>query len=175
MKKGKTGFWLALLSSALATAGLPPALAQNGGRGYQHGVPDVNLGVAGAQPGRAGVFVPGSPPAGSSAAGLTRSSGMLPPGHFDTPGLRLGPAHSAGTPPGAPATVNIGPPRSGGGLLQPGEGLAHGSRNGTSGLGAATSPNAEIVAQPLAPTPDGFASEHSGGSEPSPRRIPVCH
>lgn len=175
MKKGKTGFWLALLGSALATAGLPPALAQNGGRGYQHGVPGVNLGVAGAQPGKAGVFVPAPPPAASNAAGLTPSRGMVPPGHLDTPGLRLGPAHSARTPPGVPATVNVGPPRSGAGLLQPGEGLAHGSSNGTSGLGAATSPSAEIVAHPVASAPDGFASEHSGGSEPLPRRIPVCH
>lgn len=174
MKKGKTGFLLALLGGALALAGLPPAVAQNDRPGHQRGVPDVNLGVAGAQRGNAGVFVPASPPAASGAAALTPSSGMPPPGHRAVPGLRLGPGHSVGMPAGVPATPGVRPPQSAAGLPQPGEGFARGNGNGASGFGAAASPEAEI-AQPVTSGPDGFVRENSGGSESLPRQIPVCH
>ena len=174
MKKGKTGLLLALLGGALALAGLPPAIAQNGGPGHQRGVPDVNLGVGGVQGAKAGVFVPAVPPATSGAAGLPPSGGMLPPGYRDAPGLRLGPGHSVGTPLGVPATPGVRPPHSATGLLQPAEGVARGNGKGASGFGAAASPEAEI-APPVASAPDGFVSENSGGSESLPRQIPVCH
>jgi len=164
----------AALFTALAATVSIAALADKGGRGHSRGVPNVNLGVAELHRARAGVG-PFVPSAVSGTARLTPSSGLLPPGHLETPGLRLGRGHSAGSPPGLTATPGVVSPPGIMETPQPGDGfgLRHSGnklRPGPAdGLKVPEAESARILSSGDAP-----ASGQPGSGEAFPRLLPTC-
>jgi hypothetical protein len=174
----------AALIAALAATGSTAVLADKGGRGRHLGVPSVNLGLshfrkldAGAGPfvpspklhvapglarGSLGnIGVPGASAPGAS--GLTPSHGATPPGHFATPGLRLGHGHYSGATPTVQESVPAGT----------GLALGHGSDTGKAkAQGLAQGPTAAM--DRMVSTTDGSNEDPSQSRETMPRQLPTC-
>lgn len=162
----------AVLLAALAATGSPAALAEQGGRAHNQAIPNVNLGVTELQRAGAAPFVPSAAP---RAAQLTPSNGLPPPGHLDTPGLRLGVGRSAGSPPGSIGTPGALPSQNAMPSQQPGNGLAVGKSGEQPRPGTADvfrGPEAE--AGRTGSGADTSASEQTGSGESLPRQLPTC-
>ena len=164
----------AALFAALVATGSTPVLAGKGGRGAQQGVPDVNLGLGQLQRATAGVG-PIVAPAVSGAAGLTPAQGLSPPGRLDTPGLRLGQGHSAGSQPGLTGSPALLSPRGAVESLNSGNGLAVERSDGqTPTSKASLTMVPETEAAQITSTTGASADEQVSRAEPLPRQLPTC-